>query len=204
MNTSIVFLIIKRYWYIIVIAIMLVFLYLLYSAYQTALAKAERNAHNFAEQTTTPNKRIEVLTVKQFNTLKADLLDSIQTRIDKSIKAKQITSVTHLTQHFTDSSKTIYKTTNVPLQNGVFDVSYGDHCWGFDGYFNTNDSLMTINKKWFANETDIVVFWKRKRWFNSNKKFVPHWFGKKQTFIETYDLCNSKTNIVKTNIIKRD
>lgn len=199
---KVILILLKKYWQYILILLLALALYFMYNAWNKALNEAKRNDQNFKELNESPDKRIEVFTKDQFEDYKGSLLDSIRKYVDKSIKAKNINNVTHVYEYYIDSSTTIY---NAPkIGEDLFDISYVDNCWGFDGNINLKDTSVSLTNKWFENDIDIVVYWQRPRWFGSKSRLMPRWLMPKQTFIETIDKCKSEKKVVRTNIIKKD
>jgi len=151
------------------------------------------------DSTLNPNGEIldENLTQREFEVYYHQLPDTIKKEI-KNIKTKNITNVTNIYQNYSDTIINIYSAP--ALNNGLFDISYGDTCWGFKGYFNLSDTSVVLKNKWFKNDFKIIEYWDRKHLFG--KSWLPKIFTKKIYFRKTINNCNSSIDIQKINIGK--
>ena len=191
--------IIRRYWQIIVIVVLSFLLYFAYGEYTKMKDKADRFESNYSNKFITDNKQNnDVVTKTEFKQYYAELLDSIKANIDSKIKAKNIQNITHVHNHYIDSSKTFYQ--SAELANGVFDISHIGKCWGFNGEFNLNDTTVHISEKWFENDLHIVDYWLRRNLFGA--KIFPKW-GRKEFFRETMSNCSNDSVKVDKIIIKK-
>jgi len=194
----------KKNWKLVLIVSLGLYVYMLLGNLKDEKDRANRNEENLQQLKDHPNNPIQTVTADEFKAMYADLLDSIKTNIDKKIKAKNITHVTTINEYYIDSTKNYYQAQPIIDSVGVFDISYKDNCWGFEGLFNINDSTTTISKKIFNNDINNVIYWKRKKWFNSKLRFMPDWFMKKNYTQETFDKCNSTFKTTTIDIVKRN
>lgn len=194
---SVIFGLIKKFWTIIVIAILLFFLYYAYTQYTAMKDRATRFEYNYASRFFRHNtQNNEVLTKDEFNRYYSNLLDSINLKINKKLLAKNIQNITHVHNYYIDSSTVVYHSTE--LTKGLFEISYSDNCCGFNGAFNLSDTTVNIYKKWFNNDLHIIDYWQRQPLFGV--KILPNW-GKKAFFRETMSNCNKDSVVVEKIII---
>jgi len=189
---------------ILILILSFVFSYFVWNSYRKAKLEIKRLQNNLiALQTDNNNGLIydQYLTKDEFKEHYYYLLKHLSD-IEKDIKAKQIRNVTHVSNYYVDSSKTSYITNSLDTNLNMYNISYYDTCWGFQGYFNKLDNKVSIYKKHFSNELYIYEYWKRKNLFGWN--ILPRW-GAKEDYRKVWTLCGEDTVAVKKiYVIKKE
>jgi len=172
--------------------------------YNNAKLEVERLRNNIEslQSKDDNNKKIDqYLTKEEFKEYYSHLVKYLSD-IDKGVKdAKQINNVTHISNYYVDSSNVYYNAAVIDTNPNIYNISYHDTCWGFDGIFNKLNNRVTIFDKQFSNELYLFEYWKRDNLFGL--KLFPKW-GKKVEYRKAWTSCNGDTvTINKINVIKK-
>jgi len=146
-------------------------------------------------QTDSTNKVI-LLDNKMFNRVLSKKLDSIEKHTN--IKPKFITNVTEIHNHYYNGDTTIYEAPE--LSKGIFDISYGNKCWGFTGSFNLANKEVSLADKWSDNNITIYGYYQRDRLFGV--KWFPKW-GTRRDFLGSYSDCGIETEVKEYKLKKK-
>jgi len=146
-------------------------------------------------QSDSTNKVI-LLSNEMFNRVLENKLDSIEKHT--KIKPKYITNVTEIHNHYQSNDTTIYVAPE--LSSNLFDISYGNKCWGFTGSFNTVNKKVKISDKWAENDITIYGYFQRDRLWGV--KWFPKW-GTRRDFLGSYSDCGIKTEVTEYKLKKK-
>jgi len=139
--------------------------------------------------------KVVALDAKMFRRVLKDRLDTIEKRTGR--KPKSITNVTENHIHYHQHDTTIYKAPEI--SSGVFDISTGDKCWGFNGSFNSNTEKVQITDKWY--EDDITIFGYFLRDPLWGIKWLPKW-GTRRDYLGSFSECGAKTEATEYKLEK--
>jgi len=180
----------------IVLIIAIVILAYFLNRYNNNINRLEHNAK--IEHQSPDKQKNEYLTKNEFKEIYANKLDTLEKYI-KNLKVGKIQNITTIHNYYIDSSKTIY--TAKEINDSIYDISYSDKCFGFNGLFNLYNKRITLLNKNFTNTFDIVDYYQNKRLFGI--KFLPRWSLKKVYYRKVVSSCkNDSVTIKKINLIK--
>jgi len=133
------------------------------------------------------NRKLE-LTKEEFRNNLKPMLDSIEAI--KGIKANRITNVTTINNSYFDSTTIINEAPKVA--DSIYDISFKEPCWGFNGTFNIGTKERLIFNR-YANDTITkFTYFERKELFGV--KWFPKW-GERRYYIGSYSKCNGVTEV---------